>query len=144
VLKRHGVIQRVEKMVPGLDRQASSSCDDIRIIGRWQFQGGKQFDITDSGSRGKSRCDGCHFGQPMHWLQDFQLPRHDRLHDGRCLVGIRFAKGILKQPFENHAGIEHEDHGRSAARALRISSLLMDGRLARALLSWRNTRLRLI
>lgn len=39
---------------------------------------------------------------------------------------------------------EHHDHGRSAARALRISSLLKDGRFRRALVNWRNNRSRLI
>jgi hypothetical protein len=48
------------------------------------------------------------------------------------------------QPFEDHAGIKHDDHGRPAARALRISPLATDVRLARALLNWRNTRLRRI
>jgi hypothetical protein len=56
------------------------------------------------------------------WI--LQSAFYDCLYDGQSLVGIGFAGRILKQPFENHARIEHHDHGPSAARARRISSRL--------------------
>ncbi|MEA3175516.1 MAG: hypothetical protein QOF42_2927, partial [Gammaproteobacteria bacterium] len=50
-------------------------------------------------------------------------------NDGKRFLRIGFSNGILKQPLKNYARIEHDDHGRSAARALRTSLPVTEGRL---------------
>ena len=57
------------------------------------------------------------------------------LDERECLLGIRFAYGILKKPFENHTRIEDDYHGRSTDRALRTCSLVKVGRPLRATLN---------
>jgi hypothetical protein len=131
-------------MMVGLYRKASGALDDIGVIGGRKLQRREHLDIPDRGLRGESGRHRSHFGQPMHRLQEFESAPYDGLDDVKRLICIRFAGGILKQPFENNTRIEHQDHGRSAARVRRTSSLVREGRLTRALLSWRNSRSRLI
>ena len=71
----------------------------------------------------------------MHRLQDLQPASYNGFDEGERLLGIRFAGGVLEQPFEDHTCIEDNDHGRSADRALRTSPLVKDGRPLRPTLN---------
>jgi len=144
VLERDGVIQRVKDMVIGLDRKVGCPSDHVRVVGRRNLERGEHFDDADRRlwcEPGRHRRN---FGQPMHGLQRLEFAEQDGLDNGKCLFGVRFACGVPKQPFENHARVEHDDHGRPIARDLRASAAVKVGRLRRALFNWRNNRSRLI
>jgi hypothetical protein len=132
VLKRHGVIQRVKQMVFGFDRKAGCPSNDGWVVGSRELESGEHFNITDGRLRDEARSNRSHLGQPMQRLQDLQSATYNGFDERKCLLGIRFSCGILKQPFENHTSIEDDDHRRSADRALRTSSLVKVGRPLRA------------
>jgi hypothetical protein len=69
---------------------------------------------------------------PDRTLTDLQCATYNGFDQRKCLLGIWFSCGILKQPFQNHARIEDDYHGRSTDRALRTSSLVKVGRPLRA------------
>src|SRR5665213_1147928 len=130
-------------MMIGLDCKVSCPSHHVRVIGRRKLQRSEHFDIADRRLWREAGSHCRHFGQPMHRLQDIQPATYNGLDNGQRLLGIGFPGGVFKQPFENHARIEHDDHGSSAARALRTSSLVIDPRLTRALLNWRKSSSRL-
>jgi hypothetical protein len=144
VLERNGVIQRVKQMVIGFDRKAGCPSHDGWAVGTRELECGEHFNITDGRLRDEARSNRRHLGQPMRRLQDLKSSTYNGFDECKCLLGIRFSCGILKQPFENHACIEDDYHDRSTDRALRTSSLVKVGRPLRATRNCRKTLSRLI
>ena len=132
MLERNGVIQRVKQMVTGFNRKVGCPSNDGWAVGSRELECGEHFNITDGRLRDKAGGNRRHLGQPMYRLQDLQSATYNGFDQGKCLLCIRFACGILKQPFENHTRIEDDYHGRSTDRALRTSSLVKVGRPLRA------------
>ncbi len=108
VLERHGVIQRVKQMVIGLDRKGGCPSNDRWAVGSGELECGEHFNITDGRLRDETGSNRSHLGQPMHRLQDLQSAAYNRFDERKCLLGIRFSCGILKQPFENYTRIEDD------------------------------------
>ena len=126
------VLKRVEQMVIGLDRKAGCPSHDGWAVGSRELECGEHFNITDGRLRDEAGSNCSHLGQPMHRLQDLQSATDNGFDERKCLLGIRFSCRILEQPFENYTRIKDDDHGRSADRALRTSSLVKVGRPLRA------------
>jgi hypothetical protein len=119
-------------MVIRLDRKAGCPSHDGWAVGSRELECSKHFNVTDGRLRDEVRSNRSHLGQPMHRLQDLQSATYNGFDERKCLLGIRFSCGILKQPIENHTRTEDDYHGRSTDRALRVSSLVKVGRPLRA------------